>query len=143
MKEKIQADLKKALKNKEEVALSTLRMILASLKNAEIAKPDHQLTPADEIQVLQKEAKKRKEAIIAYEKGNRPELAAKEKKELEIIEKYLPKQLSEEEIRANIKKIITETGLNQFGPLMGKVMAELKGQADGAVVAKILKEELK
>ncbi|MFA6028100.1 MAG: GatB/YqeY domain-containing protein [Patescibacteria group bacterium] len=136
----INDDLKKAMKAQDAFLLGTLRMVYSSMKYKAIDKKAD-LTDDDCQKILASEAKKRKDSIAAFEKGNRPELAEKEKKELEIIKKYLPKQLSEEELRAIIVKVVAANAGLGFGPMMGKVMAQAKGKADGALVQKILKEE--
>ncbi len=152
LKEKIQQDLKESLKAKEELRSSVLRLLLASMLNKEKGnryrsgkEEDAKLTEDEILEVVASEVKKRREAAAEYEKGGRPELADKEKKELEILQKYLPEQMSEEEIRKLVLEAAKKAGAS--GPKdMGKVMAELmpkvKGRADGALVSKIVKEEL-
>lgn len=127
--------------------LGVLRMVSAALHNKEIEKKGKGLEPAlsdDEvIEVLSREAKKRKEAIEAYIKGNRDDLAQKETKELEIIKKYLPEQLGEEEIEKIVKAAIEKTGAKEvkdFGKVMAEAMKELKGKADASVVSEIVKK---
>lgn len=162
LKSKIQEDLKTALKEKREAELSVLRMLLSALNNRETEKrtkiwkqkpnlkpeelgEESQLTDEEMLESVSNEMKKRKEAIDLYEKGGRPELAEKEKKELEILKQYLPEQMGEEEIRKIAKEAIEKTGAKE-GKDMGKVMAELmpkvKGKADASLVSKIVKESL-
>lgn len=138
--QQINEDLKKAMKAQDAFLLGTLRMVSSSLKYKAIDKKGD-LTDEECLKVLASEAKKRKDAIAAFFKGGRAELADKEKKELALIQKYLPKPLSEEELRAIIKKVAKENAGLGFGPLMGKVMAQVKGKAEGNAVQKILKEE--
>ncbi|BAI81042.1 conserved hypothetical protein [Deferribacter desulfuricans SSM1] len=142
LKEQILEDMKTYMKEKNSVALGAIRMLRAEIKNAEIEKKG-ELTDEDVIKVVQSAIKKRKEAAEQYEKANRHELAEKEKKEIEILSKYLPEQLSEEEL----KKIIAEE-INKFeskdkkffGQVMKNVMAKVKGRADGKIVNKLVSE---
>ena len=144
LQEKIESDFKQALKEKRELELSTLRMLKASFKNEEIRKRE-ELTDEEILKLVKTETKKRKESIESYKQGGRDDLAAKEAEELEFLQRYLPEQVSEEEI----KKIVTETIQNlsemdrqNFGKVMGEVMDRLKGQAEGQLVSKLVKEEL-
>ena len=140
--ESINNDFQQAFKKREEIAISTLRMILAATKNERIKKMAD-LDDEDVIKVLKSEIKKRKEAISDYEKGNRNDLAEKEKEEIRIIEKYLPTQMSEDEIRNKVKEILAKLEEKEnLGKIIGLVMKELKGQADGNLVRKIVEEEL-
>ena len=162
LKEQIQQDLNGAIKNKEELKSSVLRMLSAAFLNKEkekifkISKDKPELSPEDSkkesmlsdeeiMDVISSEAKKRRESISGYEEGGRTEMAEKEKKELEILEKYLPEQLSEEEIKNLAKEAVDKTGASSVKD-MGKVMAELmpkvKGRADGGLIGKIVKELL-
>jgi len=147
--QKIVDDLKGAMKAGQEFEVSVFRFLLASLHNKEIEKKgkglESTLSDDEAIEVLSREAKKRKEAIEAYEKGNRTDLAQKETKELEIIEKYLPEQLSEEEIEKIITAAIKKTGavtVKDFGKVMGEAMKELKGKADASLVSKIVRKRI-
>lgn len=140
--ESLNQDLTQALKAKEALKIEVLRMLMASLKNEQINNKKEKLSDEEVLKILKREAKKREESIKAYTQGGRDELADKEKQELEILQKYLPEQLSEEDILKKIKTIKEKTGLDQFGPLMGKVMSELGAQADGSLVQKLLKQEL-
>ena len=137
----IKAELNKALKARQADKVSTLRMLVAALHNSWIAK-GQTLTDTDADAVLSKEAKKRQEAIEMYKQANRPELVEKETKELELIQAYLPKQLSEAEIRQLVLKIKQSGEAHDFGEVMRKVMGEVKGRADGKLVAEIVKQEL-
>lgn len=139
--EQIEQDFKQAYLNKEESVVSVLRMLKAVLKNAQIQKIA-ELTDEDVIKVLKSEVKKRKESALEYQQGNRQDLADKETEEVKIIEKYLPEQISEDKIRLVVKEVIGQNqGMNN-GKLIGAVMSQLKGQADGNVVKKIVEEEL-
>ena len=136
IKEEINNNLVKALKAKEREKASVLRGLLASLKNAEI-EAKGELKNRQVIEVLQREVKQRKEAATDYKRGKREELAEKEEAEVKIIKEYLPAEISEEEIEAEVKKAIEETGASSkqdLGKAMGIVMAKLKGRVDGSKV---------
>ncbi len=144
LKERLLHDMKEAMKSKDKVKLSTIRMINSLIKNAEIEKRG-ELTDDEIIGLLQKYAKQRKEAIEIYEKGGRQDLVEKEKAELQIVESYLPAQMSEEEIRAVVEEAIRETGASStkdIGRVMKAVMPKVKGRADGSLVNKIVRELL-
>ncbi len=144
LKERLKADMKEAMKAKDKVKLSTIRMINSLIKNAEIEKRG-ELTDEEIIQLLMKYAKQRKESIEMYEKGGRQDLVEKEKAELAVVESYLPKQMSEEEIREVVKQTIEEIGassVKDMGKVMKAVMPKVKGRADGSVVNRIVKELL-
>lgn len=142
IREQIDQDLLQALKSKNQDALSTLRLISAVLKNERIKKMQD-LTDEDAVRILKSEIKKRREAINDYTQGNRPDLAEKEQKEIPLIEKYLPAQMGEDELKIKIKAILQDMpDKDNAGKVMGKVMAELKGQADGALVKKIVEESI-
>ncbi|MCS7175216.1 GatB/YqeY domain-containing protein [Pseudothermotoga sp.] len=144
LKARLSQDLKDAMKNKEEAKVRTLRMILAAIKNFEVEK----IGPATDEEILQimlKEIKRRQEAIEMYEKGGRQDLAQAEKEEIQIIQSYMPKQMSEEEIRELAKKIISElklAGPKDIGTAMKAIMPHVKGRADGKLVNKIVSELL-
>ncbi|OGY45093.1 MAG: hypothetical protein A2729_05395 [Candidatus Buchananbacteria bacterium RIFCSPHIGHO2_01_FULL_39_14] len=138
-------DLTQALKQKNELAVLTLRQLKTALTNAEIGKKREALTQDEAIKILRSEVKRRKDAAVLYQKGGRPELAEKEEKEIEIIRQYLPPELGEDEIRKKIKEIIAElraTEISQMGKVVGAVMKELGGSADGSVVSRLAKAEL-
>lgn len=140
---------KKSMSEKDEISLSVSRLLKSAIKNAEIEKKS-ELSDDDVLAVLEKQAKQRRDSIEQYEKGGRPEMAKQEKTELAIIEKFLPEKMGEDEIREIVKKKVYEleghpsagSGQVDFGRVMGAVMGELKGKADGETVSKILKEEL-
>ena len=144
--QRINEDLKKAMLQKDEETLNVLRMILAEMKNKMIElKEKESLVDDKAMEVLKSSIKKRKDSIELYEKGDRQDLADKEKKEIEIIEKYLPEQMSDEELEKIIKDIIGSMGevsQKDFGKIMGQVMAKTKGQADGNKVSEIVKKVL-
>jgi len=142
--EKLTQDLKEAMKAGNAGKVSVLRMLNSALKNKAIEKgKDASLTDEEAMQVLMREAKKRKESILAFEQGGRPDLADNEKKELAILEVYLPQQMSREEAVAVVEKVLA--GLadkSNAGLVMKAVMAELKGKADGKMISEIVKEKL-
>lgn len=158
IKEKIKRDTDYALKKGEQVKRLVLNLLLTAIKNKEIEKrtklakegeqdldEKSKLTDEEIISVISTEAKKRKEAIEAYGKADREELAAKERDELTILEFYLPEQMSEEEIRDIVKQIIDEAGakdLKDMGKVMNAVMVKVKGQASGQIVSNVVKELL-
>jgi len=147
MIEKIQENLVEAQKAKDELKVSTLRLLLGAIKNFAIAKESasYNLTDEEIVGVIQKEIKQRKESIESYKAGNRQELADKESKELEILQAYLPEQMSEEEIRKLVELAIAETGASsiaEMGKVMGVLSPKLKGKADMGVVSGIVKEKL-
>jgi hypothetical protein len=144
--ENISDDMKKAMKSREKLRLETLRLIRAGLLEKQVEKrPSGGMTAEDEIAVLISASKKRKESIEIYRKVGREDLAGQEEKELAIIQEYLPKQLSEEEVEGFIKKVITETSASSqkdFGKVMPLVMKELKGKADGRLIQELVKKHL-
>lgn len=149
LQQKITEDLKIAMKAGRDFELGVLRMLSAAFHNKEIEKKGKGLEPVlsdDEmIEVLIKEAKKRKESIEAYTKGNRSDLAEKETKELEIIKKYLPEEMAVEEIEKVVRAAIEKTGAKtekEFGLVMKEAMKDLKGKADASSVSEIIKKSL-
>lgn len=148
LQEKLNSDLKEAMKNKDSAKVSVLRMLLAAIHNETIAllKKDSGLTDEEIIKVIKREVKKRKDSVEQYTAGNRPELAAAEQKEIEILNIYLPAEMSEEEVKKIVAEVIAEMGEvvpSQFGLVMKNVMAKTAGQADGGMVSKVVKEALK
>lgn len=148
IKDQIMADLKQAMKDKEQDKLRVLRSLKSKLLEREISERkggEGELSDEQTIEVLMKAAKQRKESIEQFEKGDRNDLADAEKEELEIINSYLPKMLSEEEVRDIAKEKIDVLGaedMSDMGQVMGVLMQELKGKAEGSVVSKVVKEEL-
>lgn len=146
LKEQLDIDFKEAMKSKNAATLSVLRMLKTAVMNKaiEFKKKDEGLSEEETMTVIKSEVKKLKDAIVDFEKGGRPDLVEQNKKEIEILQKYLPEEMSEEDVRAVVKKIIGETGATQsdIGKVMGRVMGELKGKADGGLVRKVVQEEL-
>lgn len=146
--ERIREDFITALKEKRLLEVSVLRMLMAAIKNKEIEKKKKEKSLNDEeiIEVISSEVKKRKEAVGEYKKGGRQDLAEKEEKEMGILVRYMPKQFSEDELRAKVKGVIKKLGVSSpqdLGRVMGALMGEIKGKADGSLVNKIVQEELK
>jgi uncharacterized protein YqeY len=144
LEEVIFNDMKKALKRQEKLRLSTLRMIRAAIKNAEISKRE-KLNENEIIAIIASNLKKVEESLDIFIKGQRPDLADKAKKEIEIIKEYLPEQLSEEEIKKVAKGIILKFNFKSskdIGLVMREIMPQLKGKADGKVVNKIVRDLL-
>ena len=145
LRELIPEDLKNALRNKNTFELSVLRMLQAALINKEIDKRKEALTNEDVISVIGTEIKKRRDAAREFEKVNRPDDADQEKAEIEILMKYMPQQMSEDEIRDAVKKAVEDTqaeSMQDIGKVMKVLMPQVKGKADGSIVNKIVKEAL-
>ncbi len=132
------------MKSGDSFTVGVLRFVNAALHNKAIEKrgkgQSEELTDDEVIEVLQKEVKKRQEAVILYNQGNRSELAEKEAKEISILQKYLPAQMSREEIEQAVKRILSEANPGNFGEAMKAVMAELKGKADAKIISEIIKQ---
>ena len=144
LKQKLTDDLRKAQKDRDECRLSVIRMALAAVHNAEIAKRAC-LEETDVLGIVAKEARQRKESIEAFKQGNRPELAAREEAELVILKEYLPEQISREDIVAAARQVIQETGacsLKDKGKVMGKLVPQLKGKAEGQLINAVVSELL-
>ncbi|MGZ8553690.1 MAG: GatB/YqeY domain-containing protein [Chitinophagaceae bacterium] len=139
-------ELKTAMLAKDEAALRSLRAIKAAIINAKTAEgAKGEVTADEEIKLLQKLVKSRKDSLEIYQQQNRPELAKKEEEEIAIIEKFLPKQMSPEEIKAELQKIIAETGAASpadMGKVMGVASKKLAGKADGKTISSLVKELL-
>ncbi len=144
VKEKIMADMKEAMKAKDMIKVSTLRLLLSEIKNKEIDKKG-ELTDEEIYALIQKAVKQRKESIEQYRFGGRNDLVQKEETELKILESYLPEQLSEEELERIIEEAIKETGattMKDMGKVMKIVMPKVKGRADGKIVNEMVKKKL-
>lgn len=146
--EKINEDYKNAVREKDENKKQTLNLLKSAIKYREIElrSSGKEITEEEIISVIQKEIKKRREAMELYEKGGRSDLYEKEKTELEILESYLPKQLTEDELKFVIKEVIETVGAkspSDIGKVMREVMPKVKGRADGSLVKKLVEELLK
>ena len=146
LEEKVMADLKTAMLAKDEKSLRSLRAIKAAIINLKTSEGfSGEIKEDDEIKMLQKLVKQRKESLEIYEKQNRNDLAEKEKEEINVIEKFLPKQMSPEELKEVIASIIKQTGATSqadMGKVMGMANKQLAGKADGKAIAAIVKEIL-
>lgn len=145
LNEQIDADLKAALKAKDETRVSSLRNIKAAIKNAEIEKKES-LTDADVLKVIAKKAKQHKDSIESFTTGNRMDLVQAETAQLKILEAYLPEQMDEGAIRQLVATVISDLGATtvaDFGKVMKEVSVRAAGSADGSVISKIVKETLK
>jgi uncharacterized protein YqeY len=138
--ERIDADLKDAMRSKDATRLSVLRMLKAALQNAAIEKSgaDAQMSDTDAVQVIRKQVKQRQDSIESFEKGGRAELAAKEKEELSILQSYLPQAMSADELAKVVRETIAEVGATskaQMGGVMKALQAKLGGRADGKTLS--------
>jgi len=144
LKQKLETDLKQAIRAKDNVRRSVIRLVMAAIKNAEIARRAV-LDDADILGVIAKEVKQRHESIEAFRQGNRHDLVAQEEAELAILQEYLPQQLTREEIIAEARQVIAEVeaqGPGDKGKVMPKLIAQLKGRADGREINTVVTELL-
>lgn len=144
LRDQLNDDLKEAMKSKDKVRTQTLRGLKSAIKYAEI-ESGSELDDSGLIAVIAKEAKQRRDSITEFDKGGRTDLVEKEAAELAILEGYLPAQLSEDEIRRKAQAVISELGVTDvkgMGQVMKRLMADLKGQADGKVVNQIVRQLL-
>ena len=144
LKQTLQENLKKALRARDERRKSVIRMTLAAIVNAEV-KHGGKLDDVGVTAVLQKQARQRRDTIAELQQASRPDLLAVEEAELAVLEEYLPRLLSREEIADEARQVIAEvgaTGMGQMGPVMRQLMSKLKGRADGRVVNKVVRELL-
>lgn len=149
LKDRLQSDLRSAIKARDEVTSATIRMALTAITNEEVSgRESRQLSDDDVLSVLGREAKKRREAAEAYESANRPELAQRELLELDVLARYLPQALSDDEVRAIVSGAVAEvaatgaTGGQAMGQVMKLVQPQVKGRADGGQVAALVKAAL-
>jgi uncharacterized protein YqeY len=148
LKDRLRADLTTAIKSRDEVRSSTLRMVLTAITNAEVAGKEHrELTDDDIVGVLSTEAKKRREAATAFDDGGRAQMADKERAEAAVIADYLPEQLGAEEIAAIVTAAVAQAGaagegMKAMGKVMGIVQPQVKGRADGGAVAAEVRRQL-
>ncbi len=148
LKDRLRADLTTAIKARDELRSSTLRMVLTAITNAEVAGTEaRELSDEDVLGVLSSEAKRRREAATAFAEGGREEMAAKEAAEGEVIAEYLPTPLTEAEIAALVTAAVEQTGaagegMRAMGKVMGVVTPQVKGRADGGAVAAEVRKQL-
>ncbi|SHF28339.1 hypothetical protein SAMN02745164_02164 [Marinitoga hydrogenitolerans DSM 16785] len=142
LKSKLNDDMKKFMKEKNSKALNAIKILKTEIKKVEVEK-QKELNDEEILTIIRKQIKMRRDSIEQYSNAGRIDLVEEEKYELEILQQYLPPELSDEEIESLIKKVISELGENaKFGQVMGKVMKELKGKADGNKVKSIVKKVL-
>jgi uncharacterized protein len=147
LKQKLREELKQSMLAKDALKTSVLRMLLSAINYYEIQKGGAGYEAADEdvLAVIQKEAKQRRDSIEEFKKAERQELVDKETKELEMLQAYLPQQMSEEDIKSLVKEAIDQTGakaMTDMGKVMGALMPKVKGKADGGLVSRIVRESL-
>ena len=138
--EKIRTDLTEAMKAQQKERLSTIRMLQSAMKNEQI-NAGHELSDEEAMSVIRKAVKQRQDSVEQYTKGNRPELAAKEQAEIEVLKTYLPAEMSDEEIESTVRGIIADTGAQSkkdMGKVMKEATARLKGQADGKKIQELV-----
>lgn len=144
LKERIQSELADAMRARQEVRKSALRMLIAAVKNAEI-EAGHGFSDEEVVGVVQKQAKQRRESIAEFEKANRADLVAQEQGELEVLEAYLPEQATDADIEAAAKKVIEETGASSardIGKVMPVLVKQFAGRADGRAINEIVRRLL-
>jgi len=147
LSQRVDSDLKTAMREKNATKLGVLRLLKAAIMNAAIEKSGAQgeLGDADAIQVIRKQVKQRQDSIESFEKGGRPELAAKEKEELSILQSYLPQTMSSDEISKVVRETITEVGASskaQMGVVMKALQAKVAGRADGKSLSAEVQKQL-
>ena len=146
LNEKLRSDMTAALKQGDTIKLSALRMVIADVRMLEISKNIKTPNDGDILQIIQKQIKQRKDSVSQFEKGERKDLADKERSELAILESYMPAQLTEDEIAALVKETIAETGLtakSDMGKIMKIVSEKAKGRSDGRTLSQIVMRLLK
>ncbi len=146
-KKKLQEDLKQAMLAKDELKTSVLRMLLSAINYYEIQKggAGYEASKEDVITVIGNQAKQRRDSIEQFKAGGRQELVDKETKELEILQTYLPEQMSEAEVKKLVDEAVTQSGAStmaDIGKVMGILMPKVKGKADGSLVSRLVKEKL-
>ena len=144
LKEKLLSNMKEDMKSKDSVKLGTVRGVISAVKNQEIDLKK-ELSEEEILTIVSREVKKRKEAAVLYEKGNRPELKDKEIQEMKILQTYLPEQVSEKDLRRRIQEVIAETGaegMKDFGKIMKTLVPEFKGKADNSLIKELANEYL-
>ena len=145
LRERLRDDLKAAMRARDAVRRDTIRLVEAAVKNAEIEKRSAELSDQDVLAILQRQVKQRQDSIEQYEQANRSDLADAERAEIAVIEAYLPQQMSREQIETAARAAIDQlgaTGPSDRGKVMGRLMSELRGKADGATVNAVVSDLL-
>lgn len=143
--ERLNEDMKQAMKNKEKEKLSVIRMLKAAMQNEAIKLGRQTLSEEEELTVLSREVKQRKDSLHEFQKANRDDLAEKVQNELAFVDIYMPEQLTDEEVEALVKQAISESGASSkvdMGKVMGILMPKVKGKADGTLVSKLVQRHL-
>ena len=146
LEERLDADLKEAMRSRDSVRLLAIRAVKTAITETKVAGTEQRaLTDEDVLRILQKQVKQRRDSVVEFTKGNRPDLVEKEQAEIAVLEKYLPQQMSEAEVRGHAEKVIAELGVSDMkglGPVMKRMTADLRGLADGQIVNRVVRELL-
>ncbi len=147
LKQQLKDELKQAMLARDVTKTSVLRMLISALGYYEIQKggAGYEATDEDVMAVIQKDVKQRRDSVEQFKAANRPELVEKEEKELAIVQKYVPEQMGEDEVKSLVQKAIEQTGAaspSDMGKVMGALMPQTKGKADGSLVSRLVKEAL-
>jgi uncharacterized protein YqeY len=146
LEERLDADLKDAMRSGDDVRKLAIRSVKTALSEAKVAGTEQRtLGDEDVLRILQKQVKQRRDSVAEFTKGGRPDLVAKEQAEIAVLEKYLPRQMSEDEIRVRARAVIAELGVTDqkgMGLVMKRLTADLHGQADGSIVSRVVRELL-
>lgn len=145
LEERVMKELKEAMKAKDQARMRALRAVKSEIQLAKTEGSSKEVSETKEMQIIQRLIKQRKESLEIYERENREDLAEKEREEIAVIEKFLPEQLSEEELKSEIQKIIDETGadsMKDMGKVMGVATKRLAGQADNKTISQVVREKL-
>jgi uncharacterized protein YqeY len=146
LEERLDADLKDAMRSGDNVRKLAIRAVKTAISEARVAGTEQRaLTDDDVLRILQKQVKQRRDSVAEFTKGDRSDLAEKEQAEIAVLEKYLPQQMSEAEVRAHAQKVVAELGVTDMkglGPVMKRMTADLRGLADGQMVNRVVRELL-
>ncbi|APH04333.1 GatB/YqeY domain-containing protein [Bacillus weihaiensis] len=143
--EQLNQDMKQAMKNKEKDKLIVIRMVKAALQNEAIKLSQNELSNEEELTVLSRELKQRKDSLLEFKNADRLDLAEKTQAEIDVLVKYMPEQLSEEEVAEIVQQTISEVNASSkadMGKVMGALMPKVKGKADGSLVNKLVQQQL-
>ncbi len=147
LKDQLNNDLTDAMRARDEDRMRAIRMLKAAISNLEIARTDPKnpqhgqpVTEGDLARVVENQIKQRRDSIELYQKGNRPELAAKEEAEIRVLERYMPQQMTRDQIKAEVEKVVADLGTREFPKVLRESAQRLKGRADGRLVNEVVKE---
>lgn len=138
LKQQLTTDMKEAMKARDSIRLNTIRFLIAEVKNVEIDKGE--LDDAGVQKIIASQVKKMKDALGDFERGGRDEIVKEEKQKIEILEKYLPQQMSDQELEKIVREVVDGSDNKQMGPIIGQVMKKVAGQADGGRVSKVVQQ---